>query len=271
MRDDFEFQPDLPAERPGNVATYATWRPSDLWIGVGAFVILFLVISAIFLLPFAEDVDDRSPGFLAASGLATLSWQASVVFVVYLLARRRGSGWAQLGFRNFTSSPSSTHRWVQTAFGFAPPWGLWATVTTWLTIFAVVYVYFAVLVFLGLEGILGSQLEEEVFENAWLVVIFGATVVVGAPLAEETFFRGFLFGGLRRRRSFLVAGLITGILFGLLHGLQVPGLVPAFAAVGVILARSYELHGTLLAPMGAHFFFNLFSFSLGVLLQDARG
>jgi membrane protease YdiL (CAAX protease family) len=53
----------------------------------------------------------------------------------------------------------------------------------------------------------------------------GVFVCVIAPIAEEFFFRGFLFGALRRWRVTIaghdigtwVAAVITGILFGLAH------------------------------------------------------
>ena len=66
-----------------------------------------------------------------------------------------------------------------------------------------------------------------------LGLILGAVFV--APLCEEVFFRGFLFGGLLERMSFWPAALVSAFLFGLAHGdvgsfvvLFVFGLVLAF-------------------------------------------
>lgn len=51
--------------------------------------------------------------------------------------------------------------------------------------------------------------------NAILVFI---SLVVIAPVAEETIFRGYLFGTLRRILPVWVAALVTSALFGLVHG-----------------------------------------------------
>jgi len=71
-----------------------------------------------------------------------------------------------------------------------------------------------------------------------------------APVCEEIAFRGFLFGGLRRRMRFVWAALASGILFGLIHGdpVRMPGLTLA----GFILAAVYERRKTLRASMSAH-------------------
>src|SRR6266508_1312324 len=42
----------------------------------------------------------------------------------------------------------------------------------------------------------------------------GVAVVLAAPLAEETLFRGFLYSGLRRRFSVWPAAAVSGVLFG---------------------------------------------------------
>lgn len=50
-----------------------------------------------------------------------------------------------------------------------------------------------------------------------------ATVVAGAPVAEEMFFRGWLWVGLRRRWGAWRTGGVTGLLFLLMHGLGASG------------------------------------------------
>ena len=66
-------------------------------------------------------------------------------------------------------------------------------------------------------------------------------------MAEETFFRGFLFGGLEKRLGIFWAALASGFLFSLAHG-QVSTLVP-FTFVGMMLAWAYVVHGI---PLGCH-------------------
>ena len=53
---------------------------------------------------------------------------------------------------------------------------------------------------------------------------------ITAPLAEEIFFRGFIFGGLRRYMNLATAGAISGFLFALAHG--DPGLILPFWGIG---------------------------------------
>jgi len=84
-------------------------------------------------------------------------------------------------------------------------------------------------------------------------------VVLAAPLGEETFFRGFLYKGLRRRFSVWPAALISAFLFGAIHyqGVKYLLLVPGLFVVGLGLALVYERRQSLLASMTAHATFNL--------------
>lgn len=92
------------------------------------------------------------------------------------------------------------------------------------------------------------------------VALAGAVVVVGAPVGEELFFRGLLFGALRRRHSFRAAAGMSAAVFAVFHVL--PLLMPLLFAVGVGLAYVYERRGSLLAVMAAHAGFNLIGYLL---------
>ena len=91
--------------------------------------------------------------------------------------------------------------------------------------------------------------------GGWLTAL-APVVVIAAPLGEETFFRGFLFKGLRRRLRFWPAALISGAAFGLVH--VYPLLIPTLFVIGVGLAWVYERRQSLLASMATHAAFNLF-------------
>jgi membrane protease YdiL (CAAX protease family) len=89
-------------------------------------------------------------------------------------------------------------------------------------------------------------------------LLLGAVVVVGAPLGEELFFRGFLFRGLRARRGFWVAALVSSVAFAVVHVVEGNWfLVPVMFAVGMCLAYLYEREGRILVPIAAHAMFNL--------------
>lgn len=72
-----------------------------------------------------------------------------------------------------------------------------------------------------------------------------------APLAEEVFYRGFLYNGLRRRLPIALALLIQGVAYGLIHPFHVLGLATVALAAG-LLALAYEWRKTLVAPIVLH-------------------
>jgi membrane protease YdiL (CAAX protease family) len=93
-----------------------------------------------------------------------------------------------------------------------------------------------------------------------LQIVLGAFVaVVAAPIGEEVFFRGFLFGSLRGRFGFIRSAAISAVAFAILHGDPVLILVMVF--VGIALAWIYERRGSLLAPIGAHAMFNVIGYT----------
>jgi membrane protease YdiL (CAAX protease family) len=76
-----------------------------------------------------------------------------------------------------------------------------------------------------------------------------------APLSEETIFRGFIYGWLRRRLPVLPAVTVSAVVFSAAHLVLVLAL-PLFA-VGVILALLYEYSDSLLPGALVHGLFNL--------------
>jgi uncharacterized protein len=93
------------------------------------------------------------------------------------------------------------------------------------------------------------------------VVALGVLVILAAPISEEIFFRGFIFGGLRGRMSFWAAALISGLLFGLVHLPTGPAQVPPLAVFGALLAWLYERTGSLGPPIFMHMIQNAIAFS----------
>jgi len=103
-------------------------------------------------------------------------------------------------------------------------------------------------------------------------------VTVIAPLAEETFFRGYFFGALRNWRGPWPAALITGLFFGGIHvfGTDVVFLVP-LAILGFMLCVVRERTGSLLPCIALHALNNALAFgitehwSAGAILLLAAG
>lgn len=113
-----------------------------------------------------------------------------------------------------------------------------------------------------------------VSHSAAAVIGTAVFVCAIAPMAEETFFRGFLFGGLRRLRLPLagrelgpwIAAVITGILFGLAHydSAQPEFLIP-LGFLGFVLCLVRWRSGSLYPGMALHGANN--SLALGVQLH----
>jgi membrane protease YdiL (CAAX protease family) len=74
---------------------------------------------------------------------------------------------------------------------------------------------------------------------------------VWAPVIEETFFRGVLFGYLRRRFSWVFSGVISAVLFALVHPQGLLG-VPVIGMIGFTMSAIREWRGSLIASMSAH-------------------
>jgi hypothetical protein len=80
-------------------------------------------------------------------------------------------------------------------------------------------------------------------------------VSVVAPIVEETFFRGFIYGWMRRHLNIPAAAALSGCFFALVH--FQPVIFLPLAVLGAGLALLYEYSGSLLPGMIVHGLFNL--------------
>lgn len=87
-----------------------------------------------------------------------------------------------------------------------------------------------------------------------VLLLFLLHVAMGAPLVEELFFRGLLYGGLRQVCSWRIAALTSGVLFGAMHG--DPQRLLLLTGLGVFLAILRERTQTLWVPILVHGLFN---------------
>jgi hypothetical protein len=100
--------------------------------------------------------------------------------------------------------------------------------------------------------------QHEIFthiEFSW-PALFATLAMTGVvvPFAEELAFRGLVYGWLRERWGVWPGAALSALAFSALHG--IPLLIPAIAALGVVLAVVYERSGSLLAPWIVHGVFN---------------
>lgn len=176
---------------------------------------------------------------LSASLVLELSLGASAVL---FSVRKYRLSWADLGLR------------------LPRRGGLWLPFVLFFAALTAVYIYFAVLAALGTKP--EGNIPDAAFDTPLLVVLVGVLSLVLAPIMEELFFRGFIFGGLRGRWGLLASALASGFLFSLVHGS--PTVFVPFTAVGILFAWGYAYSGSLFASIVAHFLFNGISFALAL-------
>ena len=155
---------------------------------------------------------------------------------------RHKVGWGELGFRPFDRD-----------FWWMPPV---AAVGAWIAVIA----YIAILTAFGAEA--KQEEVEELFESRAVLPLVGVAVVLAAPLAEEIFFRGFIFAGLLRPFGLAGAMVTSGFLFAMFHvtGPDTLGLILPFGFVGMLFAWIYYRTGSLWTSIATHLLFNLVSF-----------
>jgi len=95
-----------------------------------------------------------------------------------------------------------------------------------------------------------------------LALLLGAGV---APVAEEIFFRGYLYAGLRARWGLGWAMFASAAIFSLAH--LVPGVLPPIFFTGVVLAAVFEGSGSLWPCIVLHSTINALAFIAAYLAQ----
>ncbi len=95
-------------------------------------------------------------------------------------------------------------------------------------------------------------MEEKETAVLWISTIFAA---VFGPVAEEIFFRGFMYGAIRKTLGVFWGMVITAAVFSFLHA-HIVGFLPIMA-LGILLAYLYEKTGSLVPSMMVHVFHNV--------------
>lgn len=113
------------------------------------------------------------------------------------------------------------------------------------------------------ESILSDTINQWQLDTVPRIIWFQVLAVILAPLCEEIVFRGFLFGGLKRKMSGLVAALVSSSLFALLHGYSAVGILLVFV-YGLVFCWLYARSGSLWPGILAHGLLNFLITSLNV-------
>lgn len=107
-----------------------------------------------------------------------------------------------------------------------------------LTLLALLTIAWAFVVTAAWAGIAPQTIDIWRAESPWVLPLFTVVIAIMPPLAEEIFFRGWLWVGLRRHYGGFVTALITGGLFAAAHIdrglLTVITLIPLAIILGVV-------------------------------------
>jgi membrane protease YdiL (CAAX protease family) len=162
---------------------------------------------------------------------------------------------AALLFASISSRP------LPEQFGLRPT-RFWPAVGWIAVAFAAFYV--VTLVWVAILGVSpdDTKLPDElgVKDSTYALLAVAFLVAVVAPMAEEFFFRGFLFGALRGYLKLWPAALITGLVFGLIH--FKPEFLAPLAVLGVALCLLYAQTGSLLPCIALHSLNNSLAFGV---------
>jgi uncharacterized protein len=229
--------PPPPASSPGKPT--ASWGPGRVAGGIGALLLTTLVEVGV-VSAFDPNLDSLAARLVTQALLAM-----TLVGVAFLITRNVGGGLASPG-----------------ALGLRRPR------RSWIGVAAAAYLGYIVMA-LAYSTLVHPHQEDVTRDlgfghGAFGTVAAGVLIVVAAPFSEEVFFRGFIFGGLRHRFSFPVAGLISAAIFGLFHytGPGSLGVVPQLAFLGFALSWVYEETGSVYPTIAIHAVNNALAFAL---------
>lgn len=230
------------------------WTLKDIGKAIGL-VILAIVLTAIpagliaVVLADGEDVT-KHPGALTVQLAAGAFLELALLFTaIHFTVRKYGTPLSALGFKR----PERGGYW--STFGIA--------VGLVIAGLAVNAAYFEVLALLGIEP--DTEIKE-IFESPGPLIAIALLSLLFAPIMEEVFYRGFVFGGLRPRWGLAWATLASGLLFGVSHLGNPAGiyLVPPVTIIGAMFACAYAYSGSIVTSFLAHFLFNLFALGAGI-------
>lgn len=204
----------------------------------GAFTAASLLVSvAIPLVHGLTGNGDPAVRTAAESFTQQASFYGGAIFNIWVLVKlRRGGSLYHLGWRRF-------------------PW--WWLIIAIVAAAATLEVadYLQVVSQHLFPGAQNTQCQAVQHDYTHFIALAVIVVCVMAPLAEETVFRGFVFGWLWRFMPSGFAIVISGAIFGGLHGVLLL-LIPLWA-VGIILALMYRGSGSLWPGATVHALFNL--------------
>jgi membrane protease YdiL (CAAX protease family) len=233
----------------------APWTPKDIGKAIGVVIVGTIVTSVpptivAAAIAGSEDIEDDPTALTIALGASIFLELFLFGTAFWFSVRKYGVSIGSLGLK----WPERGGFWMTVGLTFAMVLGA----------FSISFIYFAALNAVGVSP--DTDLPEQAYQSAGPLIVLAVLSLVCAPIMEETFFRGFVFGGLRYRWGAAAAAGASGLLFAVAH-IGNPGtiyLIPPVALIGALFAWGYLFSGSLLASILAHFLFNLVAFTAGV-------
>ncbi len=236
-------------DEPTNEVPWTKW--DILWavvLGTVAVVVLLaLMFMAAWLLEYAGWVSSSSD----LTGALVLVAELGFLLPIWMLGTRKyGVPWSSVGFRRFDGPRALGVGClaVMATFTFNAIWA----------------------VFLGLFSMRAQPDMLPAFgggiEGLSQALLVGGLV---APIAEEAFFRGYLFAGLRHHFGRVAAYLLSAGLFALAHIL--PTSYPPIFVLGLLFALLYEQTGSIWPAVIMHGSINALAFVASYLLTLLLG
>ena len=248
---DFDFLGPAPSPPSSGV----TWGVKEIVVCTVLVILLYAILGTIIVYPVSAHYGETSAQALLAEAATVILWDAGMVSIVFWIVSRKGGSWSNLGLH------------LPEAGGLARVAGV--IVSAYIASVLLVNIYEALVDLIGISALEPSkQIDSSFYSHTAALVVLGIAVVGTAPIAEEIFFRGFLFSGLDHRYGLIPALLVSGLLFSLAHANG--GLIIPFTLIGMVLALTYRYGKTLFADITVHFLFNLGSFLVLVFVPSMR-
>ena len=215
------------------------WTTRDVWAGftvLALWLIVSIVVSVwVSFLPLDLDV----------GLMVSLAELLLLVPVWWLTVRKYKVGWKALGLRSFKG------RMV----------GLGCGLMILSFVFNLFYSLFLALFDLRMQVDLVPIFAE--LSSPWWLLAGG---VIVAPVAEEVFFRGFVFAGLRQRYDWKKAAFISSALFAVIH-VAPTTMIPIFI-LGYIFAYLYHRSNSIWPAILMHVSTNALALGLAYVLAN---
>jgi uncharacterized protein len=244
--------PPEPPELPAGVDPTPRWPAWYAFAGFAVFLVGTVLLQSILFVATGSDPGDPDP-VVTIGGTLAMECIAIATAVLFASLKAPPKPW-HFGLR-------ATRLWPAVGWAAAGMGVFW--------VFTAIY-----------SVVVQPDVKQNVTETlgadqGTLGLIAAGVVIVGiAPVAEEFFFRGFMFRSLRGSFPVAVAALIDGLIFGVIHyqacdegaascsatdGLL---LIPPLALLGLVFCLVYERTGSLFPTIALHALNNAIAFGV---------